>query len=221
MLYHEQRAEEQWLLRYDSISKFLQSDFFSESGEIEILAELNKNYQKMKQVFVELCQLHDKEIFHNLELEDRLASQLLLLSQEMASGASSLNEEIRAEVIERLEKSRLIVAIVIITFVLIIAIGIWLIIIIVMKPITKLRKGVEIVGQGNLKHKIEINSKDEIGELAGAFNEMAANLQKSRTNIEKQVKERTADLERLNKSMVGRELKMMELKKEIKKFKHK
>lgn len=50
-------------------------------------------------------------------------------------------------------------------------------------PISKLRDLAIDVGKGNLKTKIEITSKDEIGELATAFNKMADDLQKSNDKI--------------------------------------
>jgi len=40
------------------------------------------------------------------------------------------------------------------------------------KPLAKLSKGAEIIGKGDLKHRVELKSKDEIGELAAAFNQM-------------------------------------------------
>ncbi|MEX0722132.1 MAG: histidine kinase dimerization/phosphoacceptor domain -containing protein [Balneolaceae bacterium] len=45
-------------------------------------------------------------------------------------------------------------------------------------PLVKLNATAKKIGQGNLDERIEINSKDEMGELAKAFNEMAASLQK-------------------------------------------
>ncbi len=91
---------------------------------------------------------------------------------------------------------------------------------IISKSLGELTEGVGIIGKGNLRHQIEIESKDEIGELAIAFNTMAKNLDKSRMGIEKKVAQRTAELEKLNKFMVGRELKMIELKKELLKIKN-
>ncbi len=43
-------------------------------------------------------------------------------------------------------------------------------------PIMELDKGVRIIGNGNLEHKIEIDSGDEIEELAGTFNKMTSDL---------------------------------------------
>ncbi len=53
----------------------------------------------------------------------------------------------------------------------------------IVKPVQELAKGMEEVSKGNLDHKIEIKSKDEIGELADVFNRMAQDLQKSNKEI--------------------------------------
>jgi HAMP domain-containing protein len=97
------------------------------------------------------------------------------------------------------------------------------------RPIIGLRDAATKIGQGALDTKIEVKSRDEIGELAGAFRQMMYDLKKSRAkledyskNLEKQVAERTKELqtkmeelERFNRLAVGRELRMIELKKRI------
>jgi signal transduction histidine kinase len=45
------------------------------------------------------------------------------------------------------------------------------------KPIELLRAGAQIIGEGNLTHRIQITTRDELGELAREFNVMAAKLQ--------------------------------------------
>ncbi|MDR9419967.1 histidine kinase dimerization/phosphoacceptor domain -containing protein [Gracilimonas sp.] len=46
-------------------------------------------------------------------------------------------------------------------------------------PLSKLSDSAKRIGEGNLDERIEIQSNDEIGELADSFNNMAAGLQKS------------------------------------------
>ncbi len=46
----------------------------------------------------------------------------------------------------------------------------------VYKPIQMLHKGAEIIGGGNLDYKVGIDSKDEIGKLARAFDQMSEDL---------------------------------------------
>jgi len=97
----------------------------------------------------------------------------------------------------------------------------------------------EILG-GDLSKRIENTSKDEVGELAMAFNNVVEKLQKSNDVLEEKVKERTKtleaamsdvekriqdrtqelsktvkDLEQANALMSGREMKMIELKAKI------
>ncbi len=51
------------------------------------------------------------------------------------------------------------------------------------RPLKTLAQGVETVGAGNLGHRIEITSSDEIGELASAFNSMTVRLQKAQVEL--------------------------------------
>jgi len=73
-------------------------------------------------------------------------------------------------------------------------------------PIRELTKGVRSMGKGTLGYEVKIKSKDEIGELATAFNKMSADLKISRDhleeyskNLEKLVAERTRELEEKTK----------------------
>ncbi|MBF0552111.1 MAG: HAMP domain-containing protein [Deltaproteobacteria bacterium] len=50
----------------------------------------------------------------------------------------------------------------------------------VVKPITQLTRSVREIQQGNLDLVVKVHSRDEVGELAAAFNEMAASLRKFR-----------------------------------------
>lgn len=54
----------------------------------------------------------------------------------------------------------------------------------IVKPVIQFRDTAEIIGKGNLDAKIEIKSRDELGELASAFNKMAEDLKESRSKIE-------------------------------------
>ncbi len=88
-------------------------------------------------------------------------------------------------------------------------------------PLKALQEGTAIVAAGDLDHQISNVEKDEIGELAANFNVMVSALKKSRSSIEATVRERTARLTKLNKILIGRELKMSELKKKLAEMKKK
>jgi signal transduction histidine kinase len=59
------------------------------------------------------------------------------------------------------------------------------------RPIQQLRAGVRTIRAGNLQHRANIQTSDEIQELAEEFNQMTAALQNSYASLEQQVQERT------------------------------
>src|SRR4030042_226244 len=52
------------------------------------------------------------------------------------------------------------------------------------KPITKLRDAAIRIGKGNLDTRIDVTSKDEIGQMASSFNKMSEDLKETTTSIE-------------------------------------
>jgi PAS domain S-box-containing protein len=56
----------------------------------------------------------------------------------------------------------------------------------IMDPMELLRRGAEEIGLGNLQYRIDMQSRNEIGQVASAFDMMAENLQKRDTQVEAQ-----------------------------------
>ena len=71
-------------------------------------------------------------------------------------------------------------------------------------PIQKLYDGAAVIGRGNLDHRLDIKTGDEIQDLAEGFNTMAGELKGLYTNLENKVKERTAQLAEANKTLASR-----------------
>ncbi|MCU0651884.1 MAG: PAS domain S-box protein [Candidatus Omnitrophica bacterium] len=71
------------------------------------------------------------------------------------------------------------------------------------RPIRKLREGVEVIGKGNLDYKVDIRTGDEIEQLAYSFNQMAEDLKQSTASIDslnKEISERKRAEEKLQES---------------------
>ena len=63
------------------------------------------------------------------------------------------------------------------------------------RPMTKLAKGTLAFASGKFDQRVDINTHDEIGDLAKTFNSMAGEIQNLIGSLENRVTERTADLE--------------------------
>lgn len=90
------------------------------------------------------------------------------------------------------------------------------------KPLGKLRDFALRIKEGNFKIESGTVSDDEIGEIMSSFNGMAEQLSNYTGDLQAAVEEQTLEINKkaeeyqeLNKLMIGREVKMMELKKEI------
>jgi len=61
------------------------------------------------------------------------------------------------------------------------------------KSLTKLEDGAQVIGKGNFEHRIDIKTKDEVGFLARAFNQMTENLKNitaSRDELHREISDR-------------------------------
>ncbi len=120
--------------------------------------------------------------------ERELGTVKVVLSEERYQAA--LTDKINSALIMGL-------ALLIVITVLIYSMMNWLI----LKPLRQIEYGTKIVSKGDLEHRIVVESDDEIGRLAKAFNMMTYSLKLSRDetddykrNLEEKVEERTGEL---------------------------
>lgn len=184
-----ERAAKQWELRYNSGLTVLQKAEV-EKSERALIKTLANDYLLFSRSFkqaVENYNYKQKLIKDGvspqelalLENQDaRTILQLSIQSQSVISSANILEQRalVRLDDMYALTRnSAYILAILILIITTAVSIKISRDI---SKSLTKLHKGSEIIGAGNLEYKIDITSKDEIGQMARSFNEMAEKLKK-------------------------------------------
>jgi two-component system NtrC family sensor kinase len=75
----------------------------------------------------------------------------------------------------------------------------------VYRPVHELITGTRRVANGDLEYRLPARSDDELGDLARSFNKMTAEVAGVQSKIEDQVKRKTAELERVYKTLLSTE----------------
>lgn len=65
----------------------------------------------------------------------------------------------------------------------------------VLNPVARLRNGLATLQAGDLSARVEVETRDEFGQLSAGFNEMAQTLQSLYADLEQRVQDKTARLE--------------------------
>ncbi|MCK4327122.1 MAG: HAMP domain-containing protein [Candidatus Diapherotrites archaeon] len=142
-------------------------------------------------------------------------------------------EETRKRTAEYAEEKRLLEGTILLFFFVsaaFIVLASFLIARVVTSPLKKLMAGMKKFSRGERNKRVKLDTRDEIGEMAGVFNEMAGEIQSYTKRLESTVKERTKELakktveqekalESLKKTakfLIGREERIIGLKKKVK-----
>ena len=77
--------------------------------------------------------------------------------------------------------------------------------VVVYRPVHELIKGTHRVADGELTYRLPVRSDDELGDLAASFNKMTAEVEGTQEKIEAEVRRKTAELERVYKTLLTNE----------------
>jgi len=75
----------------------------------------------------------------------------------------------------------------------------------VSRPIRRLTAGVRVLASRNLSHRFGLRRRDEIGELAGAFDQMAQELDTANRTLEERIQQKTRELAAAQESLIHSE----------------
>jgi two-component system NtrC family sensor kinase len=77
--------------------------------------------------------------------------------------------------------------------------------VVVYRPVKELIDGTHRVAGGDLEYRLPVRTDDELGDLAASFNKMTAEVAGVQAKIEEQVRRKTAELERVHKTLLSSE----------------
>ena len=197
-------AEEWVISRYMSTGQFITGYIRDNYTDLSLVAEnLNKMFRVESYLFGSCAageQLHtggDPSVMERLAGLDRpypernTCGEKVVISRNMGYGVYDRILPINGDdyhfqlvfSLEQLERAtRRIIFTNILQFVMVVVIigaTLYFLSVRVTAPLRDLVRDTKIIGRGNLRHRIELKSKDEFGELAASFNEMVANLEKT------------------------------------------
>jgi two-component system NtrC family sensor kinase len=72
-------------------------------------------------------------------------------------------------------------------------------------PLSRLKRGVQLIGKGNLDYRLDIKSGDEVEDVAVEFNSMAEKLKKYSRSLEEKVEEKTKKMQDYEKQLIHSE----------------
>lgn len=202
LLHHEDRAKEQWGLRYASLTELLTKVEVNDSAGQVLLDEIVQTLSEIEPLFSDLVATHviqesseDKLGVGNVE--QLLAAQITGKTQTMVGVSMQLADLNRVGIEKVQERSNLIIIFVGGSVVIpVMIIIIWTANILI-GGIGKLHQGTQIIASGDMDHKVLIDSQDELGDLAQAFNAMTA----SRKSAETALRNYTTKLEQSNRDL--------------------
>jgi signal transduction histidine kinase len=197
VIYRAERPRQQFLAEHDALTRLIDEAHPRNPEQQRLLDDIRLSTQSMKDSFLKLL----PDMGHSVltknnrldDVEERLVGQLLTRSHHADSNSTRLrilfDEEIR-------DAQRNIIAF---TFLVMILTMIPLTVVLarmrkgIAASLVKLHRGTNVVGAGDLEHRLDIQANDELGEFARSFDDMTVQLHAvtvSKGILQKEVLER-------------------------------
>ena len=234
------RAKEQWFVKHKQIGRLLKSasENFRSVEDRYNIGEMIKHHESIGNIFSAIVANREKSSLKpesaelSREFEDRLLNQMNMVIYAVVLHDRELldsSRKARASVLRQTGES--IICLLAIAVALA-CISSWTMGRTITERVGRLRNGAAMIGGGELDHRIDVKGDDEFTELSEAFNLMTAKLRGSYHILETEIHERKEaeklvqrhaeeleasikELTRFNSASMGREIRMIELKKEI------
>lgn len=156
---------------------------------------LNEDINIITKSFINLKQLHQNASSHlpiqAKSLESSLHTRIMIQRQHLVDRAAELRSTLRLNIIKIENLTKWLTGTTSILLPIVVFLGFFWSERKIVKPISQFHRTVKFLAAGNYACELQIDTKNEIGELAVAFNAMA-----------KTIKEHTASLENTNKQLL-------------------
>lgn len=167
LLYRTERAQRQWSEVYAELLRLLRnSDYRVLRGEYG-LGDASQKLRGVGDTYSRLLTIRGNPgpeppgTGTGEELQRRLTTQLLLATQDLTTRFFSLTEEINQKLINTQHLSSFLDMLSLSILAVLLAATMIFLQRSVVKPVLQLHEGAEIIGAGNLDHRVEIASRDE------------------------------------------------------------
>jgi len=218
LLYHEERAKRQWFAKSEALRNLIaQADTrFDQEEYSALLQAIRKDFDATFSGFSMVIEEHEsrdraRTVQKNsgfIVSESRLISQVLLRAYSLTDNINRLRESVQKKETSLRNRGISIIVFVVLGGITAIISNSTVINRTLTKRITALTNGVEVIGAGNLDHRIAVEGDDELSALALTSNEMATKLKQSYTSVD-----------HLNKEIAERKMAEVELKDALSKVK--
>jgi len=192
----EDRPRQQWLQKHASLGSDLSDPILDTAADAAALDRLRRGHKALAVLFGELVASHQESesgkqapAFYS-ELEERLLGQLGVRAQDLITQTLRLSQLNSQRMLDNQRRAGLLAGLFTLLMGLVVTLNSIWIGHTVVKPVVRLRRGVETVAAGDLDQKVGVAGNDEIGELAAAFNRMTNELKSSVVALEEGLRAR-------------------------------
>jgi PAS domain S-box-containing protein len=194
MLFHEERPRQQFIQKYNAVMTLIKGVRLGDAAQQQYLESMARSMESMNNEFTNLVAEFEATVGIDrntlfAQAEDRLAGQILIRSHEAQAHASRLRNLIDEEIATTQARINIFILLLIGLTTFPITYGLKRMMTSIGTSLTTLRQGTEVVAAGNLNHRIDLFSDDEIGELARAFDAMTIQLHETTVSKEELLQE--------------------------------
>ena len=196
LLRHEKESWAQIQKIDASLSELLSKMVPADPYEEKALRNLRSDHEAVRNILSRLAASWNYgEISRSSrELEERLTGYVLERTREMTANTLQLESMIGVRLARAHRNANILIFIFTAFFAVIIVAVSFLTSKRISTALHKLQRGTQTITEGNLDYKISVTATDELASLSRTFNNMAAELQRAHSELEKRVEERTKAL---------------------------